>query len=118
MLFRTLALVLAMSVGLAGMASASANHPSHCVPSTEQTDARQAMSDGDAGHDTHTHVVAQTENTDAGAADCLAHFCSAVLIGLAGCGTGSHRATLMVVPEPANLRALARILGLYRPPSL
>ena len=118
MLFRTLALVLAMSVGLAGMASASENHPSHCVPSTEQTDARYAISDGDAGQQTHTHVVAQTENTDAGAAECLAHFCSAVLIGLAGCGTGSHRATLMVVPEPANLRALARILGLYRPPSL
>lgn len=107
-----------MSVGLAGMASASANHPSHCVPTTEQTDALHAMSDGDAGLQTHTHVVAQSENTDAGAADCLAHFCSADLIGLAGCGTASHRATLMVVPEPANLRALARIHGLYRPPSL
>ena len=118
MLFRTLAVALAMAVGLAGMASASVDHPSHCVPTTEQTDAQYAFSDGHAGQETHTHVVAQTENTEAGAADCLAHFCSAVLIGPVGCGTGSRTAMLMVVPEPANLRALSRILGLYRPPSL
>ena len=111
-------MVLAMSVGLAGMASASANHTTHCVPTTEQTDALYAFTGGDAGQQAHSHVVAQTENTDAGAADCLAHFCSAVLIGPAGCGTGSRTAMLMVVPEPANLRALSRILGLYRPPSL
>lgn len=118
MIFRTLALVLAISVGLAGMASASANHTTHCVPTSEQTNSLHAFTDGDVGQQAHSHVVAQTENIDAGAADCLAHFCSAVLIGLAGCGTASHRAMLMVATEPENLRALSRILGLYRPPSL
>lgn len=117
MLFRTLALLLAMSVGLAGTASASANHTSHCVPSTEQTDAQHAISNGEAGYQTHTHVVAQTEKTDASGTDCLPHFCSAVLIGLVGCGTGSRSAMLTVVLEPENLRALSRILGMYRPPS-
>ena len=76
------------------------------------------MSDGDAGQQTHIHVVAEAETTDVGTTDCLPHFCSAVLIGLDGCGTGIRTAMLMVVPEPENLRALARIIGLYRPPSL
>jgi hypothetical protein len=35
-----------------------------------------------------------------------------------GFGSASHTAKLMVVPEPENLRALSRILGLYRPPSI
>ena len=118
MLFRTLAFVLAMSVGLAGMASASANHTSHCVPTTERADAEHAASDSQNGHDIHSHVVAEAETTDVGTTDCQPHFCSDVLIGLVGCGMGSHGAMLMVVPEPVNLRALARILGLYRPPSL
>lgn len=66
----------------------------------------------------HIHVVAEVETTDVGATDCMPHYCSAVLNGLVGCGYGSHLAMLMIVPEPENLRALARILGLYRPPSL
>ena len=118
MIFRTLALLLAMSVGLAGMASASANHTSHCVPATERADAQYETFDGEAGQQTHSHVVAQTQNLDASGTDCLPHFCTAVLIGLAGCGAESRSARLMVVPEPENLRALSRILGLYRPPSL
>ena len=118
MLFRTLALVLAMSVAQAGMASASANHSSHCVPTTERADAGHAAFDVQNSHDSHSHVAAEAEATDVGTMDCQPHFCSDVLIGLAGCGAVSHRAMLMVVPEPANLRALARILGLYRPPSL
>ena len=118
MLFGILALVLAVSVGLAGMASASINHTSHCVPATERADTGHVKFyiQNNAGN--HSHVVAEAEIADVGTTDCQPHFCSDVLIGLAGCGTGSHRATLMVVPEPANLRALARILGLYRPPSL
>ena len=115
LLFRTLVLVLAMSVGQAGMASASDNHSSHCLPTTERADAGHAASDS---HDSPSHVAAEAEATDVGAMDCQPHFCSDVLIGLVGCGTVSHKAMLMVVPEPANLRALARILGLYRPPSL
>lgn len=121
MLFRTLALILAMSVGQAGMASASANHSSHCVPATERADAGHAASDiqnSQNSHDRHSHVAAEAEATDVGTMDCQPHFCADVLIGLAGCGAVSHKAMLMVVPEPANLRALARILGLYRPPSL
>lgn len=113
-----MALLLAMSLGLAGMASASANHTSHCMPSTERADAQHAISHGEIGHDTHAHDVTQTEDAVAGAADCLAHFCSAVLTGLVGFGTASHTAKLVVVPEPENLRALSRILGLYRPPSI
>lgn len=118
MLFQTLALLLAVSVGLAGMASASTNHTSHCVPVTERADAQHAMSDAQIGKGTHTHVVAQAENTDASATDCLPHFCAAVLIGPVRCDTASHTAMPLVVPEPANLRALSRIFVLYRPPSL
>lgn len=116
MLFRTLALVLAVSVGLAGLASASANHTSHCVPTTEQADAGHAVSDNQNGHDNHSHVA--IEAADVATTDCQPHFCSAVLTGPVGCGAASHIAMLMVVPEPENLRALSRILGLYRPPSL
>ena len=111
-------MLLAMSVGLEGMASASASHTSHCLPSTEPSDVQQESSKAEIGHDTHAHVVTQPETADANAAECIPHFCSAVLIGMVGCGAGSHTAVLMVVTEPENLRALSRIHGLYRPPSL
>ena len=118
MFFKTLALVLAMSVGLAGMASASVNHESHCVPATERADTKHVKIDSQSKNGGHSHVVAEVETTDVGATDCMPHYCSAVLSGLVGCGSGSHLAMLMVLPEPENLRALARIVGLYRPPSL
>lgn len=118
MLFRTLALVLAMSAGLVGMASASVTDESHCVSAAERADTEHAKLDFQNKDGNHSHVVAEVETTDAGATDCMPHYCSAVLNGLVGCGFGSHLAMLLVVPEPESLRALSRILGLYRPPSL
>ena len=118
MLFRTLALVLAMSVGLTGVAAASVNHTSHCVTATERADTEHNRLDIQNKDGNHSHVVAEVETSDVGTTDCVPHYCSAVLIGLVECGFGSHLAMLVVVPEPADLRPSARFLGLYRPPSL
>ena len=118
MLSRTLALFLALTVGLVSMASASVNHESHCVPATERAETAHVNFDIQNNAGNHNHVVGEVETTDVGGTDCQPHFCSDVLIGLVGCSMASHQAMPMVVPEPANLRALARILGLYRPPSL
>jgi len=117
-LLRTIALVLAMSLGLAGIASASVSHASHCLPATEQADADYVAFDIKKNDVKHGHVGAEVETTNLGATDCMPHYCSAVLNGLAGYGCESQSARLIVVPGSENLRAMARVLGLYRPPSV
>ena len=117
-LFRTIALLLAMSVGLASASSASATHTSHCVPSTERVGVQHEKSTKEVAAETLLHAVSQPDNANADGADCEPHFCSAVLIGLVSFGTVSHMAALLNTPEPANLLALSRTQGLYRPPSL
>ena len=109
-------MVLAMSLGLAGIASASVSHASHCLPATEQADADYVAFDIKKNDVKHGHVVAEVETTNLGATDCMPHYCSAVLIGLVGSGFESQSAMLIVVLEPENLRAMARVFGLYRPP--
>ncbi len=107
-----------MSLGLAGIASASVNHASHCLPATERADADYVTFDIKKNDGKHSHVVAEVETTNLGATDCMPHYCSVVLNGLVGSGFESQSAILIVVPEPENLRAMARVLGLYRPPSV